>query len=106
MGDQPLFFYEMIKTSATDKMIKIVFEDIVYLPVKSAIFFKHKTGGITKRRIKWLCGLLCHCINQELFFCDRVNKDFTYHQAFLKNRPIFLKKKATPSAPATMTCTR
>jgi hypothetical protein len=87
-------------------MIETVFEDIIYLPVKSAIFFKHKTGGITKGGIKRLCGLLCHWLNQELFLGDRVNKDLTYHHAFLKKRPIFLKKKAIPKAPATMTCTR
>src|SRR5678809_1074928 len=105
MRDQPLLFDEMIITSAADKMIKIFAEDFIYLPVKRAIFFKHKTRRITERRCKWLCGLLCHCIDQELFF-DLVNKDLTYHQAFLKNRPIFLKKKAIPKAPATMTCTR
>jgi len=44
--------------------------------------------------------------DQELFFGDLVNKDFTYHQAFLKNRPMFLKKKAMPRAAATITCTR
>jgi len=102
MGNQPLFFYKMIVTSAADKMIKILFEDIIYLPIKNAIFFKHKTRRITKRWSKWLCDLLWHCIVQELFFCDPVKNDLTYHQAFLKNLPIFLKKKAIPRAPAIM----
>jgi len=44
--------------------------------------------------------------NQELFFGDLEKIDFTYHHAFLKNRPMFLKKNAMPSAAATIACTR
>ena len=101
-----MFFDEMIRASALDEMIEIFPKDIVYLPVNRTIFFEYKTGRITKRGIEWLCGLLCHCANQELFFCERVNSERIYHQAFLKKRPMFLKKNAIPNAPATMAWTR
>jgi hypothetical protein len=96
----------MIVATALDKVVKIVFEDFIDLPIQDPISLKHKTGRIAKGGGMWLNGGLHVRANQGLFFGDRTKADFTYHQAVLKNRPMFLKKNAIPNTPATMTCTR
>ena len=96
----------MIIAATPDKVIKIVFERFIDLPIQDAISLKHKTRRITKGGGMWLNGRLHVRANQGLFFGDRTKADFTYHQAVLKNRPMFLKKNAIPSTPATMTWTR
>ena len=106
MRDEPLVIYEMIIATTLDKMIKMIFEDFIYLPIEDAISFKHKPRRITIGGSMGLNGRMHVRANQGLFFGDRVKADFTYHQAVLKNRPIFLKKNAMPNTAATITCTR
>jgi hypothetical protein len=93
----------MIITAGVNKILKIVFKNFIYLPVQDSIFLEHETRRITKRRGEWFYGLLHDQANQELFLGDLVNNDFTNHQAFLKNSPMFLKKNTMPSAAATIT---
>ena len=87
-------------------MIEVLSKNIIHLAVKDSVFDEYKPGRITKGGRKRLYGLLTIQANQELFLGDLEKNDFTYHQAFLKNSPMFLKKKAIPKAPAMMTCTR
>jgi hypothetical protein len=42
----------------------------------------------------------------DVLFGEREKKDFINHQAFLKKRPMFLKKKPIPNAAAMITCTK
>jgi len=96
----------MVVTATLDKMIKIVFENFIDLPIQDPISLKDEARRIAKGGGMWLDGRLHVRANQGLFFGDRAKADFTYHQAVLKNRPMFLKKNAIPSTPATITCTR
>jgi hypothetical protein len=106
VGNQPIIFCEVIIATTVYEMIKVLFENFIHLAVEDPIFLEYETGRITKGGSKRLYGLLFVQANQELFLGDLEKKDFTYHQAFLKNRPIFLKKNAIPSAAATIACTR
>lgn len=106
MRDEPFIIYKMIVATTFDKMIKIVFEDFVYLPVEDSASLKYIPRRIAKGGSMWLDGRLHVGANQGLFFGDRVKADFTYHQAVLINRPMFLKKNAIPNTAAIMTCTR
>jgi len=104
--NKPFVIDKVIVATGAKKEIEMFFEDFVYLPVYNSIFFKNKARRIAKGRRKRLYGSLRVQANQELSFGDLEKMDFRYHHAFLKNRPMFLKKNAMPSAAATIACTR